>query len=328
MNKFLVIQTAFIGDVILSTAVIEKLAKYYPQAQIDILVRQDNESLLLNNPHINKVLVWNKKDHKYRKLMQTLRQVRRQRYDFLINLHRFMATGLIAAYSHARQKTGFTKNPLAFCYDYKFPHRIENKSDAPHEVQRNQQLIAHLTDDEPAKPRLYPAEEDYQQVPQDEKYICIAPTSVWYTKQWPADQWIAFINLIPADYTIYLLGAKADRLSCNSIKDRSKHPKVINRAGELSFLQSAALMQHAEMNYANDSAPLHIASAMNAPVTAIFCSTVPEFGFAPLSDDSAVIQTSLDLPCRPCGVHGHQACPEKHYRCSNIDPVLLSQRLD
>ena len=75
------------------------------------------------------------------------------------------------------------------------------------------------------------------------------------------------------------------------------------------------MMEAAAMNYVNDSAPLHFASAMNAPVTAIFCSTIPEFGYTPLSDISHIVETSEKLPCRPCGLHGKKACPEGHFKC-------------
>jgi ADP-heptose:LPS heptosyltransferase len=75
------------------------------------------------------------------------------------------------------------------------------------------------------------------------------------------------------------------------------------------------------MNFTNDSAPMHLASAMNAPVTAVFCSTIPEFGFGPLSDDSMIIQTEEQLECRPCGLHGHEQCPEKTFNCAYTIPV-------
>lgn len=90
-------------------------------------------------------------------------------------------------------------------------------------------------------------------------------------------------------------------------------------AGKLSFLQSAALISKARITYANDSAPLHIASAMNAPVAAVFCSTTPEFGFGPLSDRSFILETDEKLACRPCGVHGKKECPLGHFKCSEID---------
>jgi heptosyltransferase-2 len=99
-------------------------------------------------------------------------------------------------------------------------------------------------------------------------------------------------------------------------------------AGSLSYLQSAALMSRAVMNYVNDSAPMHFASAMNAPVTAVYCSTVPEFGFGPLSDNRHIVEISQSLYCRPCGLHGYSECPEKHFRCAlEINTLQLLRTL-
>jgi heptosyltransferase-2 len=70
------------------------------------------------------------------------------------------------------------------------------------------------------------------------------------------------------------------------------------------------------MNYVNDSAPMHFASAVNAPVTAIYCSTIPAFGYGPLSDNSNIVETHEQLSCRPCGLHGYKACPQGHFKCA------------
>ena len=88
------------------------------------------------------------------------------------------------------------------------------------------------------------------------------------------------------------------------------HPNIQSLCGKLNFLQGAI------MNYANDSAPLHFASAMNAPVTAVFCSTVPAFGFGPLRDNGTIVEVTERLSCRPCGLHGHKACPQGHFKCA------------
>src|SRR5581483_11184922 len=114
--------------------------------------------------------------------------------------------------------------------------------------------------------------------------------SVWFTKQYPKEKWISFINKIPIEYTIYLIGAPSDNALCESIIHDSKNTRIINLTGKLHFLQSAALQQSATMNYVNDSAPMHFASAVNAPVTAVYCSTLPSFGFSPLSSKSYVVQ--------------------------------------
>jgi heptosyltransferase-2 len=150
-------------------------------------------------------------------------------------------------------------------------------------------------------------------------YRCIAPASVWATKQVPAEQWQLLITALLHKHgndNIYLLGGPGDFELCEQlIKSSNRNPRIINLAGKLSFMQTAALMKTAQMNYVNDSAPLHIASAMNASVTAFFCSTVPEFGFGPLSDNKFIAEVT-GLPCRPCGLHGHSSCPKKHFRCA------------
>ena len=104
---------------------------------------------------------------------------------------------------------------------------------------------------------------------------------------------------------------------CEKIKISSQHQNIINLAGKLSLLQSCALIKDAQMTYVNDSAPLHLASSVNAPVTAFFLSTIPAFGFGPLSDNSTIKEV-LNLKCRPCGLHGHKTCPQKHFKCSDL----------
>ena len=76
-------------------------------------------------------------------------------------------------------------------------------------------------------------------------------------------------------------------------------------------------MRDAKRVLVNDSAPLHLASSVNARTTAIFCSTVKDFGYYPLSDDSTVIEASENLPCKPCGLHGKKECPLGHFKCSD-----------
>jgi ADP-heptose:LPS heptosyltransferase len=319
MKKILLIQTAFLGDVILATATLEQLRAAFPDARIDMLVRKGNEGVLAGHPFLGKTWIWDKGKGKYGNLLRLIAAFRRERYDLAVNLQRFFSTGLLTALSGARYRTGFAKNPLSFAFTYRFAHQVGGV----HEVARNGALLSPWVADTPARPRLYPRLADYATAPETGSYICIAPTSVWYTKQWPAEQWVELIKLLPKDLKIVLLGGKADRDACEHIRSASSHPAVANKAGELSLLESAAWMAGARMNYVNDSAPLHIASAMNAPVTAVFCSTVPAFGFGPLSDQSRVVETPLSLDCRPCGLHGKRACPEGHFRCAEIAPDLV-----
>jgi heptosyltransferase-2 len=323
--KILVIQTAFIGDAILATPVLEKLHKFYPTAELDILVRKGNESLFSGHPFLHQVLVWDKKQNKFSNLLKIASEVKKSKYDRIINLHRFASSGFIVFRSGARQRMGFDKNPFSFCYTKKVKHEIGN---GKHEVERNIEVISSITDSIKEAPKLYPQPSDEAVVKEykGSAYICIAPSSVWFTKQYPAHKWIEFIKDLDTKYSIYLLGAASDNSMCEEIKKVSGNSKVINLAGKLSFLQTAALMQGATMNYVNDSAPMHIASAVNAPVTAVFCSTIPAFGFGPLSQKSFVVETTEKLSCRPCGLHGYKSCPKGHFKCA--ETITTKQLLD
>jgi lipopolysaccharide heptosyltransferase II len=320
MKKILIIQTAFIGDVVLATALIEKLHAFYPEAQIDFLLRKGNEGLLREHPFLNKVWVWDKKKQKMRNLLRISLQIRQEKYDCVINPHRFASSGFISLLSGAGYRAGFTKNPLSFGYTRKVVHEIsEAYSEKPvHETERNQLLISEVTDAVAAKPGLYPGPADYERVRQWQRgpYICIAPSSVWFTKQFPAYKWVELIHALPEQYTIYLLGAPGDGQLAEEIIAASGSNRVVSLCGQVDFLQSAALMKGAVMNYVNDSAPMHFASAVNAPVRAVYCSTVPAFGFGPLSDDAEVVEITERLYCRPCGLHGYKECPEGHFRCA------------
>jgi len=315
-KSFLIIQTAFIGDVILATALIEKLRKSFPESSIDFLLRKGNETLLTGNPHVREVIIWDKKKGKLKNLVRLTGYVRSKKYDCVINAHRFASSGLITAFSGSKIKTGFNKNPWSFLFTHRIRHDLVS---GLHETDRNQKLIEFITDKNRALPRLYPSEHDFEMVKsfQTGSYVCIAPTSVWFTKQFSAQQWAIFLNSIKSRAgKVYLLGAPADQASCQFIKEQTYNNQVENLAGKLSFLESAALMKGAAMNFVNDSAPMHIASAMNAPVTAIFCSTIPGFGFGPLSEKSNIIETIVKLECRPCGLHGYKKCPQGHFKCA------------
>lgn len=318
MQRILIIQTAFIGDAVLATGLVEKLHQHYPDASIDILVRKGNEGMFQQHPFLQKVLIWQKQEHKYRHLWQLLLQIRSRKYDLVVNVQRFAATGLLTAFSGAKMTVGFDKNPFSFLFTKKIAHRISTAEAPLHEYQRNHELIAFCTDDIPAKPKLYPTPADKAQVAPyaQGRYVCIAPASVWFTKQFPTVKWIELIQALPADMQIYLIGAPGDKNMCDEMIAACPEKSITNLCGKLGFLASAALMQHAVMNYVNDSAPMHFASSVDAPVTAVYCSTIPAFGFGPLSSKNYVVEVPISLDCRPCGLHGQKACPKGHFNCA------------
>lgn len=323
MKKILIIQTAFLGDVILATPIISELKRIFPTSEIDVLVRKGNEGLLANNPKINLVHTFEKKNGKIKALISLIKTFRKKQFDLVLNLHRFGSSGILAGFSKGKKRYGFAKNPFSFLNTKNFEHQIGN---GKHEIERNLSLIKEFGAVESLRPELYPSEDDFLIADQiaSGSYFCFAPASVWFTKQLPVSKWIELIDYYTQFGTIYLLGGKGDLDFCNEIIEQTESKMGINLAGQLNLLESAALMKNATRNFVNDSGPLHIASAMNAPVTSFFCSTIPDFGFGPLSEDSDIKQVNEKLDCRPCGLHGHKACPKGNFECGNKIDLGLS----
>jgi len=330
LNRFLVIQTASIGDVILGTTVLESLHISFPEAMIDILIKDGNQGLFLDHPFVNESIIWEKSSKKYRNLFRIIRRIRKKKYDVVFNIQRFLSTGVVTWLSGAGTRVGFDKNPLSFTFDHKINHLILPGKKFVHEVDRNNSLLKELEISTTRIPKLYPSKKDFERVNQyqSSEYICIAPASLWFTKQYPVEKWIEFIKEVPEQLRVYLLGSASDRHLCENIIEESGRSNVASIAGDLTLLQTAALMSGSKMNYVNDSAPQHLASSVDAPVTTIYCSTIPAFGFGPLSRDSEVVETKETLNCRPCGLHGLNSCPEGHFRCAfNINRQQLLNRI-
>ncbi|MFT4662805.1 MAG: ADP-heptose:LPS heptosyltransferase [Patiriisocius sp.] len=306
----------------MATAILEKLHEHNAGMTVDLLVRKGNESLVKDHPKLNEILIWDKNNGKYKALRNVLKVIRKNRYEAVVNLQRFGSTGMLTAFSKAKYKVGFDKNPFSFL----FTHKVKHEMNGIHEVDRNLSLLSFMGIEGGARPKLYPSELTKEKVRayKSEPFVCMAPSSVWYTKQWPWEKWVELIQETK-EAKIYLLGAPDDFEYCENIRLKSGVSEVHNLAGKLNLLQSAALMEDAKMNFVNDSAPMHLASAVNAPVTAIYCSTIPKFGFGPLSDQSKVVETDEKLDCRPCGLHGFKACPKGHFNCAktiSIQKVL------
>jgi heptosyltransferase-2 len=263
-------------------------------------------------------MVWDKTERKYHHLKELIEIVRENKYDLVVNVQRFASSGLITALSGAKYKVGFNKNPFSLFFTKRVKHKIGKNKNNPHETERNLKLIESFTDNSYFRPKLYPSKHDFARVSQykTRKYITVSPASLWFTKQYPKEKWIEFVASLDEDLTVYFLGSKKEKQLCDDIIIQAGHTNCLNLAGNLSVLESAALMRDAVMNYTNDSAPMHLASAMNAPVAAVYCSTIPEFGFGPLSENSHIIQTRRQLSCRPCGLHGFTKCPKNHFDCA------------
>jgi heptosyltransferase-2 len=317
-KTILIIQTAFIGDTILASHFARAVKDQYPHSKIHFFLRKGNESVIQGLPTIEKTWVWSKENGKTKNLIKLIMELRKIKFDMVFNLHRHFNSGLVTALMKSPMKVGFKQNPLSFFYTRKIHHQIPDPR-GWHEVQRNLELIPgfKIVDNSKIyKPELPLQEKNFQKVSPfvNEPYFVIAPASVWFTKAWSEEKFRELTTGLIQLGKVYFIGAPSDRELCDRI--RKDLPQTENLCGALNLLDSAALMKNAKRVFVNDSAPLHLASCVNAKTTAIFCSTVPAFGYTPLADDSVVVDVGNSLSCRPCGLHGHKNCPLGHYKCS------------
>lgn len=321
MNRCLVIQPAYPGDAILALPVLQRLRQTYPSAELHFVVRDQVQSLFETHPAIDHLSIWKKSSEKLKHFWHLVKKLKTYHFDLVINLHRFFLSGLLGSLVPAKERRCFRKNPLASLYHRSFPHVI-GQPPFPHEVERNLMLLEGLCPTFPERPMLFIPSDLEERLEKriflPDAFIVFAPGSVWKTKQWPIENWKALARELSCP--ILVIGGNEDRAAGEAISEQDPK-RVINLCGHLSFLESAAVIKRAKGLVCHDSAPMHLASGVNCPTIAIFCSTVPEFGFGPLSDQHRILQTHETLPCRPCGLHGHRRCPKGHFRCASTITV-------
>lgn len=333
-KKILIIQTAFIGDTILASQFARAVKNEYPNSEIHFFLRKGNESVIQGLSSIHKVWVWDKQGGKTKNLLKLIWNLRKIKFDMVFNLHRHFNSGLVSVFMNSPFKVGFQQNPLSIFYTHKVNHQIphETVTGVWHEVQRNLQLLEQASpgfkivdNSKIYKPELPIQEKNLKKIEAYAvgNYFVIAPASVWFTKAWSEQKYRELTVELSKQGKIYFIGAPSDKELCDRI--RKDIPHTENLCGPLNLIDSAALMKNAKRVFVNDSAPLHLASCVNAKTTAIFCSTVQEFGYTPLADDSVVVDVGNSLSCRPCGLHGYKSCPLTHFGCSeniSIQSVL------
>jgi heptosyltransferase-2 len=145
-------------------------------------------------------------------------------------------------------------------------------------------------------------------------FVALAPGSIWGSKRWPFYDELA--SQLAQRVAVVIVGGPDDAGLGEAISRavREVGGQAVNACGRFSLRQSAALIGRARLLVTNDSAPLHLGSAMGTPLVALFGPTVPEFGFGPIRAGDVTLGV-MTLECRPCSEHGPPACPLGHHRC-------------
>jgi heptosyltransferase-2 len=321
MSCSLVVQTAFIGDVVLTTPLIAHLARHGP---VDVVTTPAAAGVLANHPAIRRVIAWDKKrDRGPAALLRLAREVRATSRDATAYCAQgSVRTALLARLAGYRHRVGFTTSAARWLYTRRVKY-----AEGQHHAERLLRLgvgdEAGIGADD-VRPRLHPGPTEREAVDalldastDARPMVALAPGSIWGTKQWPGYPELA--TILAADFRIVVVGGPGDQALASRIVD-AVPGQALDATGRLSLLASAELIGRCGLLVTNDSAPQHLASAMGTPTVTVYGPTVPSFGFGPLAPGSVTVGHE-GLPCRPCDHHGPAVCPLGHFRCMLELPV-------
>lgn len=326
-KRIFLIQTAFLGDVILTTNLPRAIKEIYPAAKLDLVVIPTTRMIYANNPYIDQIWTFEKKKP-LRKAISFIRLIcdlRPRRYDLAISVHVSLTSSLIMLLSGAKERLGYPRQRYT-TISVDLPKGIPV-------VKRGLMLLKALSDEEFdhqtelfVPPRTQVRVENFLAANslKPEKLVGLAPGSVRATKRWLPQYWSQVLKELESKgYQTVLVGGNEDKQLCERII-RDSGTRTLNATGKFDILGSAWLIRNCRLLISNDSAPLHLANAVQTPVLAIFGPTVKRFGFFPFRDCDRVLQ--IDLDCRPCGKHGHRRCPRGHFNCMTlISPGIVTK---
>jgi len=317
LQKILVLQTAFLGDVILSTPLIRALRQLFPAACLDVLTIPETGIIFKANPYINEIIYFNKRSilKKIISFIHLIFKIRNKKYDLAISIQSSLTSSFLMLLGGVPKRGGFARQ--------KFLTLSVEHTKGWHKIQKILRLLEPLSDQKfDMQTEIFWTAKEERKISQIIEQlqnkagpiVGIAPGSIWNTKRWIKEYYRELIKLLEKKaILIILIGGTDDFELCEFIKNESH---AVNLAGSISILESAALIEKLDLLITNDSAPLHIANAVKTDVIAIFGPTVKELGFYPFRATDKVIE--IDLDCRPCGTHGGKKCPLGHHNCMKL----------
>jgi heptosyltransferase II len=336
-EKILVIQTAFLGDAVLTLPMIQKLKEMHKDSIIDVLCIHASIEIFQLSSCINEIIVIEKKgEHKSLfSLLKFIKQIRLKGYDKIYSPHRSFRTSILVLQSGVKETYGYSNSAMFHVYKY-----ITEYISSHHEVQRNLDLIGYDYSKNGWKvlPEISIPESSERTVKDFIKsnnirtdFGVIAPGSIWNTKKYPIEYYEQVIKfLIDKGLKVIIMGSKEEEDIGKTLEIKFGD-SLISAAGRMTITESIALLKYARILISNDSAPTHLGVCADIPVLTLYCSTVPEFGFYPYNKKSRWLSYS-ELDCKPCGIHGYERCPLKHFLCgyklevglviSNIKEIL------
>jgi heptosyltransferase-2 len=329
MERLLVAQTGFLGDVVLTTPLIAALRNKLRPESLTVLTTPQAKPLLEQHPAVDGVLVDAKRGEGrgLLGLLHTARRLRHQRFTLAVAPHKSLRTALLLMLAGIPQRVGFRHSAGWFLY-----HRTALRDPQRHEVERILCLMRAFgiePEECRSKPQLAYGEAARRNgqallraagVTATEPVFVVCPGSVWPTKRWTVEGYASLVDHLARDYgKVLICGGPDDMLVAQMVHEKSKKQGV-NLAGHADLPTFMALLDRARVVVSNDSAPMHIAVARGVPVVAIFCATTPSLGYGPYSSQAVIVEKK-DLFCRPCSRHGGPSCPRGTEDCMRLITV-------
>jgi heptosyltransferase-2 len=334
-RNILIIQTAFLGDVILITPLVRATKDLFPSARIDVLVTPETKPILANNPHIARVVTFDKRRSRFFSFWETARQLRKNAYDLAISPHSSLTTAYLMRLAGIPERLGFDRWAAAGHLTVKVPH-LESRG--LHKIKRNLYLLSVFTDRQfDMQTEVFPDEamraktgELLTKLPRPgSPTIVICPGSLWFTKRWPEEHYAQLAaGLGRAGFNLVFEGGPQDYPLCRRIIEASG-VEALNLPRVTTALESAAVMEASDLVICNDSAPVHMANAVKTDVFALTGPTDSRaMGYFPYRENDLVFE--LEMACRPCSPHGAKRCPLGHHRCMKdlLPGTVLKKVLD
>ena len=318
-KRILVIQTAFLGDVLLTTPFLKTLRDWFPSAYLAALVIPGTREIL-ENSGLDLLLVYDKRG-KNQSLWAIVRQLRGEGFDTCFLPHRSFRSAFIALAAGIPKRIGYLRTMGSVFYTHRVPW-----TKSRHEVDRMLDLLSPVgIDPATVSPKLSVStrRKDMNEIERmlmvngihaQDRIVVIAPGSVWATKRWIPEGFAEVINRLVKNLKVkvVLVGSRDD-LSVVDDVIRHCHEKVVNLCGTTSLLQLAALLERSHLLITNDNGAMHMGTAQGIPIVAVFGATTLNLGYGPYTERASIIERSLE--CRPCGKHGHIRCPLGHFDC-------------
>jgi ADP-heptose:LPS heptosyltransferase len=317
MVKFLVVRFSSIGDIVLTTPVLRHLREQVNEAEIHYLTKKEYASILEANPNVDQVKTLKES------MPATIRDLRKEQYDYIIDLHHNTRTAMLKA---GLRRMDFTVRKLNR-EKWLLVNLGINRLPDLHMVDRNLETISLFIDsyDERGLEYYIPPGQDVaiDSLPEVFRtgYVGLAIGAQHGTKKLPLDQLINLCSKI--DQPVILLGGPGDHEIAKAIEEALPQKAIYNACGNYSLHQSASLVRQSRVLLSHDTGLMHIGAAFGKKIISIWGNTIPGFGMYPYRPhpDSVSFEVS-DLRCRPCSKIGSESCPKKHFRC------MMEQDLD